>query len=111
MKKAYRKTNKTTSPKCQISLQWEEVQGLLRTSLDTFAIEVGYLVAEALLEDEVAALCGKPHARSKTRMGYRHGRQAGYLVLAGQKLSVSRPRVRSSAGHELDLPPEKWTVG
>jgi hypothetical protein len=61
-------------------------------------VELGLLVASATLEDEVTRLCGRRYERQPGRPHTRYGRQAGVVVLAGQKLPIERPRVRGAAG-------------
>ena len=78
---------------------------LLQQSLDLFAIEIGRRVAVGLLDDEVQAHCGPRHQWGQAdRKATRHGRQPGYVCIGGQKISIQRPRVRSTAGAgELSL--------
>ncbi len=89
----------------QLSLDQEEVLELLQQSLDLFAIEIGRRVAVGLLDDEVQAHCGPRHQWGQAdRKATRHGRQPGYVCIGGQKISIQRPRVRSTAGAgELSL--------
>jgi transposase-like protein len=83
----------------ELSLDHDEVLGLLRDSLDLFAIEIGRWVAVALLDDEVAQFCGPRHQWGQPeRVATRYGRQPGYICVGGQKLRIQRPRVRSTAG-------------
>ena len=72
---------------------------LLQQSLDQFAIEIGRRVALGLLEDEVQEHCGPAHQWGQAdRQATRHGRQAGYVCVGGQKVTLERPRVRSTDG-------------
>ena len=83
----------------------EELLELMRDSMRTFAIEVGTQVAQSLLDDEVQRLCGAPYERIANRTASRHGSQSGFVVMAGQKVAVEKPRVRTTGpeGHEVDL--------
>lgn len=75
-----------------------------RQSLSTFAVEVGLKVAQCLLEDEVRQRCGERHERQPGRQETRFGHQPGYITIAGQKVSLAKPRVRSTHGRgEADL--------
>ena len=58
------------------------------------------------LEEDVAELCGRRYERGVSRGAYRHGWQGGYVVLAGQKIAIDRPRVRGldGDGGEVELP-------
>ena len=83
----------------QLCLDREELLELLQQSLDRFAIEIGRRVALGLLEDEVHERCGPRHQWGQAeRQATRHGRQAGYVCVGGQKIAIERPRVRSSDG-------------
>ena len=62
-------------------------------------------VAISLLEDEVLRLCGKAHVPAPERQMTRHGHQSGWVAIAGQKLTVPRPRVRYTTERgEVALP-------
>jgi putative transposase len=83
----------------QLSLDQEEVLELLQQSLDLFAIEIGRRVAVGLLDDEVQEHCGPRYQWGQAdRKATRYGRQAGYVCVGGQKVSIQRPRVRSAVG-------------
>ncbi len=92
----------------QLRLDQAEVLELLQQSLDLFAIEIGRRVAVGLLDDEVQEHCGPRHQWGQSdRKAIRHGRQAGYVCVGGQKVSIQRPRVRS-AGGAGELPLERY---
>jgi hypothetical protein len=77
---------------------------MTRQSLSSFAVEVGLRVAQCLLEDEVTQRCGERHERLPDRQEARFGYQPGYITIAGQKVSLAKPRVRSTSGRgEADL--------
>ena len=82
----------------QLPLDREELLGLMQDSLEGLAVELGLLVASALLEDEVTRLCGARYERRPERTHTRYGRQGGAVTLSGQKLRVDRPRVRRTDG-------------
>jgi transposase-like protein len=76
----------------------------MQDSLETLAIEMGLLVAAGLLEDEVTRLCGRRYERRPDRMHTRYGHQRGTATLAGQKIAITRPRVRrADGGGEIPL--------
>jgi putative transposase len=93
-----RTTPSATGRQVQLPLDREELLSLMQDSLEGLAVELGLLVASALLEDEVARLCGARYERRPDRCHTRYGRQGGVVTLAGQKLPISRPRVRRSDG-------------
>lgn len=73
----------------------EEFLSLAQESLHGFAVDLGVTFAGLLLEDEVTRLCGPRYERNGKRSATRYGHQPGVVSLAGQKVSVLRPRVRS----------------
>lgn len=88
----------------QLPLGADALQAALSSELSTFATSMGLLVAKNLLEDEVRRLCGDRYTHSQERTHSRYGHQSGFICLAGQKLSLKRPRVRSISGGEAQLP-------
>jgi transposase-like protein len=81
----------------------EALKAVMRESLHSFAVELGVEVAVCLLRDEVRQLCGERSERVLERTAYRHGTQPGYVVMAGQKVALLKPRVRGTSGGEIDL--------
>jgi putative transposase len=82
----------------QLPLDRDELLALMQDSLGGLAVELGLLVAAAILEDEVVRLCGRRYERRPDRAHTRYGRQRGVATLAGQKLPIDRPRVRRADG-------------
>ena len=82
----------------QLSLNRDELLAVMQDSLQGLAIELGLLVASAILEDEVTRLCGRRYERPPERRHTRYGHQRGVATLAGQKLPIERPRVRRGDG-------------
>ena len=87
-----------TNREIQLSLDRDELLGLMRDSLETLAVEMGLLVASAILENEVTRLCGTRYQRQPGRSHTRYGHQRGEVMIGGQKLPIERPRVRRAAG-------------
>src|SRR5262249_48360718 len=82
----------------QLSLDREELLGLMHDSLETLALNLGMLVASSLLEDEVTRLCGPRSERQPHRTHTRYGHERGTATLAGQKIPIACPRVRRTDG-------------
>jgi putative transposase len=82
----------------QLPLDREELLSLMQDSLETVAIELGMLVASSLLEDEVTRLCAQRYQRQSKRVHTRYGHRQGVATLAGQKVAITRPRVRQADG-------------
>ena len=87
-----------TDREIQLSLDRDELLGLMHESLESLALKLGMLVASSLLEDEVTRLCGPRSERQPHRTHTRYGHQRGTATLAGQKIAIARPRVRRTDG-------------
>jgi transposase-like protein len=98
MPSEHRVTSPDSGRQVQLPLDREELLGLMQDSLEGLAVELGLLVAAAILEDEVTRLCGARYRRRPDRAHTRYGRQRGTVTLAGQKLPIARPRVRRADG-------------
>jgi len=67
-------------------------------------VPLGLMHVQELLDDEVTELAGARHARKEESMrGRRHGSNPGTVRLAGQRVPLRVPRVRSVTGGELPL--------
>jgi len=55
-------------------------------------------ILRAILENEVTHRVGPPHRPHPTAGCVRWGKQSGYVVFAGQKIPLERPRVRNPRG-------------
>lgn len=89
------------------SVRWLDIGGILvdiRKGLRELMVTVGLAAVMELLEAERTALCGPRSRLQQERKASRYGYDAGKLVVGGRKISVRKPRVRSSAGKEIPLP-------
>lgn len=75
-----------------------------RLALREFVLAAGTTVLLEELEADRMLLCGPRSQFQSDRRNYRHGHDVGELVLGGRKVRVPKPRVRSVAGRELELP-------
>ena len=82
----------------QLSLDRDELLGLMQDSLESLELKLGMLVASSLLADEATRLCGRRHERQPHRTHTRYGHRRGTATLAGQKIAIARPRVRRTDG-------------
>lgn len=87
----------------QLRFDPEEVLSLLQGSLDTLAIELGRQVVNQFLERDVDELCGPRYQRQPERSATRYGHQSGFACIGGQKVSLNRPRVRSTRPDEGEV--------
>jgi putative transposase len=78
---------------------WEELQ----PRVEQLTGEAGLQILRAILEDEVTRRVGLPHRPDAASSSVRWGRQPGYVVFSGQKVAVTRPRVRTREGQEVAL--------
>src|SRR5262245_46682417 len=105
MKKGNNEVLVQSSSKCAQSLSVRLEGPLLdmilntRTELDGLIAHVGLQVIRGVLDQEIAAVCG---TRGQQK-AYRHGSQPGYVIFAGRKVTINKPRVRHKAGAELAL--------
>ena len=75
-----------------------------RQTLREFALSKGLEVFSQMLEEDRTALCGPKNKPQEEREAYRHGHDKGQVVLGGRKIRMSKPRVRSVRGEEVELP-------
>ena len=67
-------------------------------------VPLGLMHVSELLDQEVTDLAGERYARKATSTrGRRHGSNPGTVGLAGQRVPIRVPRVRSVAGSEIPL--------
>ncbi len=67
-------------------------------------IPLGLMHVNELLDQEVTALAGERYARKEgSTPGRRHGSNPGTVGLAGQRVPIRVPRVRSVTGSEIPL--------
>ena len=65
--------------------------------------EAGLLIMKAVMNGEVESLAGPKGRHDPDRRATRWTQQRGYVVLAGKKVPVSKPRLRDLEGHEVRL--------
>lgn len=112
MKKAYQKqvrrqikrgarSERSSAPEdaVQLTLDRGEVLREMQEGLHRFGVTLGLELAALMMKDEVERLCGSRYEHSRRRRATRHGRQRGVITIAGQKIGIERPRVRSTRGN------------
>ena len=67
-------------------------------------IRAGQQVLDAMMEQDRTVLCGPRGKRDPARRAGRAGTTSSEVTLGGRRIRLTRPRVRSQAGHELELP-------
>ena len=78
---------------------WEELQ----PEVEHLTGLAGLKIIRAVIEDEVMRRVGPRHQPDPASSCLRWGQQSGYVVFAGQKVAVQRPRVRMRQGQEVQL--------
>ena len=104
MKKAIRRRGVPQEILSQLQLPLSE---LIRQTLLETVITSGTIQAIEMLRSQQEALCGPRYKQVADRKAHRHGSTAGSLVMGGRRVTLPRPRVRSVAGREVELP--AWT--
>lgn len=70
-----------------------------RQDIEAFAAELGLTIIQRVMEAEIGQKVGQ-WGQQKT---HRHGRQPGYVIYGGRKVSLERPRLRSREDKEVAL--------
>ena len=68
------------------------------------SIRAGQHVLDAMMEQDRTELCEPRGKHDPERQAGRAGTTASEVTLGGRRIRLTRPRVRSHAGHELGLP-------
>lgn len=92
-------TEKEQTLTLQLELPMAELMAGVRDDIEALITQVGLKILSAVMDEEVKGKLGKWGQQS----AHRHGHQAGYVVYAGRKLEIKRPRVRSKEQGELPL--------
>jgi putative transposase len=83
----------------QIDLPMIEVILQTKAEVEALSAQAGLKIIHHFLEQEIEQRCGSHGQQS----AYRHGQQPGYVVFAGRKVSIDKPRVRAKGGKEITL--------
>lgn len=70
-----------------------------KAEIEALSAQAGLKIMRHFLNQEIENHCGA-HGQQKA---YRHGSQAGYVVYAGRKVPIDKPRVRHKGGSEIEL--------
>jgi putative transposase len=83
----------------QIELPMLEVILQTKAEIEALSAQVGLNIIHGFLDQEIQQRCG-PHGQQSA---CRHGRQPGYVIFAGRKVSIDKPRLRAKDGGEVTL--------
>jgi putative transposase len=87
----------------RVPLPMAEVWAEMQAKVEELAGQAGLQILRAILENEVAHRVGPPHRPTPSAGSVRWGKQPGYVVFAGKKIPLERPRVRTREGQEVEL--------
>jgi hypothetical protein len=76
----------------RVPLPMAEVWAEMQTQVEELTGQAGVQILRAILDNEVTRRVGPPHRPNPTAGCVRWGKQAGYMVFAGQKIPLERPR-------------------
>jgi putative transposase len=82
-----------------IDLPMLEVILQTKAEVEALSAQAGLKIIHHFLEQEIDQRCGSHGQQS----AYRHGQQPGYIVFAGRKVSIAKPRLRQKGGQEIRL--------
>ena len=91
------------NPSVQLVLPLAETVGWLRKGVGELVRQAGLQLMELLMQEEVRELAGERSQRQPERTASRWGSERGYCVVMGQKVTVQRPRVRTTDDKEMRL--------
>jgi putative transposase len=87
----------------RVPLPIAEVWAEMQAHVEQLTGQAGLQILRAILENEVTHRVGPPHRPNPSAGCVRWGKQPGYVVFAGQKIPLERPRVRTREGQEVEL--------
>ena len=77
----------------------KELMNGVRHDIEAIAADFGMTIIQAIMEQEIRSLAG-PWGKQKI---HRHGSQPGYVIYAGRKVTLARPRARHLDQQEVQL--------
>ncbi len=88
-----------------VTVAMAEIAEDMREGLLALAVGTGLQVMQALMEEDVTAVCGPKGKHDAARVATRHGREAGSVTLGGRRVPIERPRMRAVDGSgEVPVP-------
>jgi putative transposase len=99
----FRRLATEVNPSVQMVLPLAGIVGLLQEGVGNLMREAGLLLMMGVMEEEVRHLVGERYVPNPERQTNRWGKEQGYCVIDGQKVPISRMRVRDKANREVQL--------
>jgi len=78
--------------------------GKIERTFFELCVDAGQQVLASMMEQDREDLCGPRWKRDLDRKAGRAGTTKSEVTLGGRRIAIPRPRVRSQAGHEMELP-------
>jgi putative transposase len=92
-----------------VSVTLGELVADVREGLLAMAVGTGLQVMAAMMDADVAAVCGPKGRHDPGRVAVRHGTEKGSVTLGGRRVSIARPRMRATDGSG-ELPVSSYEV-
>src|SRR5262249_3158509 len=83
----------------EAQLPMEELMAGVREDVEAFAAELGLVIIQQVMAEEIKRKSG-PWGCQRV---WRHGHQPGYVIFGGRKVPLQRPRLRSPDNQEVQL--------
>jgi hypothetical protein len=87
----------------EIQLALTDIAGAAREGLLAMSVAAGMAVMQVMFEAEISDVAGPKGKHDPNRAAIRHGSGRGSVTLGGRRVPVSRPRARTTDGHEVPL--------
>jgi putative transposase len=87
----------------EVRLALTDVAGAAREGLLAMSVATGLAVMQAMFEAEITEVAGAKGKHDPQRAAVRHGTGRGSVTLGGRRVPVTRPRARTTDGHEVPL--------
>ena len=85
----------------------EDIIGELQLEVKAIGLSAGTILIQNLIEAEVAHLTGERYGRGEEKY-YGWGKQNGYVMAGGQKVSIQHRRVRRGRRKDEEVVPESY---
>jgi transposase-like protein len=99
IEQAKQKAENATRLALEAQLPMSELIAGVREDIEGFAAELGLTIIQRVMAAEIDQQVG----RWGQQLSHRHGHQPGYVVYAGRKVRLERPRLRSREDQEVPL--------
>jgi putative transposase len=99
IEQAKQKAENATRLALEAQLPMSELIAGVREDIEGFAAELGLTIIQRVMAAEIDQKAG----RWGQQKSHRHGHQPGYVIYAGRKVTLERPRLRSRQEQEVPL--------